>query len=58
MMDPRGRLELVSDIECGACHRVFNAKRGMTDRMILAMAVDDQGKAKTADIVERPTING
>jgi hypothetical protein len=51
-------VELASDTECGACHWVFNAKRGVTDRVMLMMVVDDQGQATTADIVERPTVNG
>lgn len=33
------------DVECGICHTSFNAKKTLTDRMLLEFTVDEKGKA-------------
>jgi len=38
-------VSLESDIECGVCHKSFNAKKELTDRMLLEFAIDENGKA-------------
>jgi len=45
-------VELESDIECGSCHRTFNTKRQLTDRLMLGFKIDKKGRASEAGIVE------
>ena len=45
-------VELESDTECGSCHRVFNAKKHMTDRVMLEFQIDGKGKALETEITE------
>jgi len=46
-------VELESDIECGNCHETFNAKKQLTDRVMLEFEVDEKGKMLEAKLVER-----
>ena len=43
--------ELASDIECGDCHTIFNAKKQLTDRMMVQFEIDDHGIAQTVEII-------
>ena len=45
-------VELESDIECGNCHEVFNAKKGLMDRLMLEFKIDARGKALEVKITE------
>jgi len=45
-------VELESDIECGSCHKMFNAKKRATDRVMLKFEIDEKGKALGIDITE------
>ena len=45
-------VELESDIKCGNCHGVFNAKKGLMDRLMLEYKVDARGKALEVKIPE------
>jgi len=45
-------VELESDIECGSCHKTFNAKKQATDRVMLKFEIDEKGKASGVDITE------
>lgn len=45
-------VELESDIECGSCHRTFNTKKQLTDRLMLGFKIDKKGRASEAGIVE------
>jgi len=45
-------IELESDIECGSCHKMFNAKKQATDRAMLQFEIDERGKALGVDITE------
>jgi len=45
-------LELESDMECGSCHRVFNAKKKVRDRVMLEFRIDETGKMLEAEITE------
>lgn len=45
-------VELGADIECGDCHRVFNTKRHLVDRVMLRFKIDEKGKMLGAEIVE------
>jgi len=44
--------ELGSDIECGACHKTFNTKTELKDRLMLRIETDDQGRASKVDVVK------
>jgi len=44
-------VELESDIECGICHKMFNAKKSLTDRVMLEFEINETGKALAAKIV-------
>jgi len=46
-------VELESDIECGSCHKMFNAKKSLTDRIMLEFEINEKGKALGVDITER-----
>ncbi len=43
-------VELESDIECGVCHSSFNARKNLTDRIMLAFKIDG-GKAQAVELV-------
>ncbi len=45
-------VELEADIECGDCHRVFNTKRQLVDRVMLGFKIDEKGKMLGAEITE------
>jgi len=45
-------IELESDIECGVCHTTFNPKANLTDRIMLEVVVDENGKASSVKIIE------
>ena len=45
-------VELGADIECGDCHRVFNTKRRLVDRVMLRFNIDEKGKMLGAEITE------
>lgn len=44
--------ELESDIECGGCHRIFNTKNQVTDRVMLRFKIDAEGKALETEVAE------
>jgi hypothetical protein len=43
-------VEMGADIECGTCHTTFNTKKTMTDRVMLSLKIDDEGKVHDADV--------
>ena len=45
-------VELESDIECGSCHKVFNTKKRVTDRVMLEFKIDEEGKVLEAQVTE------
>jgi hypothetical protein len=45
-------IELESDIECGICHKTFNAKKQLTDRVLLEFEIDEKGLAKKITITK------
>ena len=45
-------VELGADIECGDCHRVFNTKRRLVDRVMLRFNIDEKGKMLGAEMTE------
>jgi uncharacterized protein (UPF0212 family) len=45
-------IELESDIECGSCHKVFNAKKHAKDRVMLKFEIGEEGKAIGVGITE------
>jgi hypothetical protein len=45
-------VELEADIECGDCHRVFNTKRQLVDRVMLRFKIGEDGKLQRAEITE------
>lgn len=50
-------VELGSDIECGGCHESFNAKRQLTDRVMLEFKIGEKGKVLEAGVVEHISDN-
>jgi len=36
--------EIGSDIDCGVCKNAFNAKKNITDRMLLKFDLDERGR--------------
>jgi len=46
-------VELESDIECGGCHKTFNAKKQLTDRLMLEFQMDEKGRVREAVTAER-----
>ena len=42
--------EIGSDIECGSCHRNFNTKRHIVDRLMLKFSIDENERAKDVEI--------
>jgi len=45
-------VELESDIECGECHRVFNTRNHLTDRVMLEFEIDDQGRVVKTELIK------
>ncbi|MGB9676724.1 MAG: hypothetical protein ACPL0C_06010 [Candidatus Bathyarchaeales archaeon] len=45
-------VEMESDIECGCCGTEFNSKKNATDRVMLELQVDENGKIEKAKIAE------
>ena len=45
-------VELDSDIECGSCHEVFNAKKQVTDRVMLKFKIDEEGKVLEPEVAQ------
>lgn len=46
-------VELESDIECGDCRLVFNAKKQLSDRVMLRFKIEGDGRASEAEIARR-----
>jgi len=44
--------ELGSDIECGFCHKIFNTKTQLKDRIMLNIKLDNQGKASKVEVTK------
>jgi len=38
-------VELESDMECGSCHKLFNSKKQLKDRVMLEFQIDEKGRA-------------
>lgn len=51
-------VELESDIECGSCHKVFNTKNQVTDRVMLKLKIDTEGKVLEAEAAEHIPLGG
>jgi len=45
-------VEMESDIECGGCGREFNSKRNATDRAMLEIQIDKNGKMQDVEITK------
>ena len=45
-------VELESDIECGSCHKTFNTKKQMIDRVMLGFRISDEGRVLEAKLTE------
>lgn len=45
-------VELESDIECGNCQEVFNAKKRLMNRLMLEFKIDARGKVLGVKITE------
>lgn len=45
-------VELESDIECSGCHKTFNTKRQLTDRVMLEFKIDKKGKTLEAKLTK------
>jgi hypothetical protein len=43
-------VEIGADIECGTCHTTFNTKKNATDRIMLRLKIDDEGKVQDAEV--------
>ena len=43
-------VELEADIECGRCHQTFNAKKHLTDRVMLEFEIETEGKVAKARV--------
>jgi len=46
-------IEIGSDIECGTCHRTFNTKKHVSDRMMLELSIDEKGRVTKAEMAKR-----
>jgi hypothetical protein len=51
-------VELESDIECGSCHEVFNTKNQVTNRVMLKLKIDAEGKVLEAEVAEHIPLGG
>lgn len=45
-------MEMESDIECGRCRKEFNSKKNATDRAILELQTDENGKMQKVRIAK------
>jgi len=45
-------VELESDMECGSCHKIFNAKKQLKDRVMLEFQINEKGRALEVKITE------
>ena len=45
-------VEMGADIECGTCHTTFNTKKNATDRILLSLKIDDEGKTHEAEVTK------
>ena len=45
-------VEMGADIECGTCHTTFNTKKNATDRILLSLKIDDEGKAHEGEVTK------
>jgi len=45
--------EIGADIECGICHTTFNTKKSATDRIMLSLKINAEGKVQEAEIARR-----
>lgn len=43
-------VEMGSDIECGTCHKTFNTKKDVRDRIMLELSIDEKGITEKAEI--------
>ncbi len=45
-------VELESDMECGSCHKIFNAKKQLKDRVMLEFQINEKGRALEVKMTE------
>jgi hypothetical protein len=45
-------IEIGSDIECGMCHKTFNTKKHVTDRIMLGLKIDEKGRVQRVEVAE------
>jgi len=45
-------IEMSSDIECGKCHADFNTRKCLSDRVMLGLKIDGNGKVEGAEVAE------
>lgn len=43
-------IEMASDTECGSCHKTFNTKTFLTDRIMLRLKIDEDGNVERAEV--------
>jgi len=46
-------IEIGSDIECGTCHTTFNTEKNATDRVLLSLKIDEEGKVQEVEVARR-----
>jgi len=44
-------IEIGADIECGTCHAAFNTKKNATDRIMLSLRINDEGRVHETKVV-------
>jgi len=49
--------EIGADIECGTCHTTFNTKKSATDRILLSLKINDEGKAREAEVARHLSLS-
>lgn len=45
-------IEMASDIECGKCHANFNTKKYLSDRIMMGLKIDANGRVQEAEVAE------
>jgi transposase-like protein len=45
-------VEMASDTQCGSCHKTFNTKTYLTDRIMLRLKVNGTGKVEEVEVAE------
>ncbi len=45
-------IEMSSDIECGNCHTNFNTKKHVSNRIMLGLKIDDEGRVEATEVAE------